>query len=239
MDAFTARQRTTRRNRLTLLANRAQRTVAAQQAHEEAFPTPAPAHLPPRRLSANASAEADRLEKQVLLTRLANRVVEDTTDPLDKSMFEYHDRVEAESARAAFQKVLNSAEGLAVLTDVERQNMVNWKSKSEFRTQKRAEEAARTLGVYSNLYSTDPPRPVETPPRVTPIRVTCPRYNPASDPIGSLATWLAGVQNFHSLQRITDLEDKKRVLFSSIDINAQFRLGERLLPTSPFVEGLT
>ena len=74
---------------------------------------------------------------------------------------------------------------------------------------------------------------------MTPIKVTCPRYNPSSDPIGSLATWLAGVQNFHSLQRITDLEDKKRVLFGSIDINAQFRLGERLLPTSPFVEGLT
>ena len=35
------------------------------------------------------------------------------------------------------------------------------------------------------------------------------------------------------------MEDKKRVLFSSIDINAQFCLGERLLPTSPFVDGLT
>ena len=32
---------------------------------------------------------------------------------------------------------------------------------------------------------------------------------------------------------------KKRVLFSSIDINAQYRLGKRLLPNSAFVEGLT
>ena len=87
--------------------------------------------------------------------------------------------------------------------------MLKWKSKSEFKTQKRAEEAARTLGVYSSLYSSAPPRPAETP-RVHPIRVTCPRYTPASDPIGSLATWLAGVQNFHSLQRIMDLEDKKK-----------------------------
>jgi hypothetical protein len=104
------------------------------------------------------------MEKQVLLNRLANRVAEDTTDPLDKLMFEYLNRVEAESARAAFQKVLDSAEGLAACTEVKRQTMVNWKSKSEFKTQKRAEEAARTLCVYSNLYSTDPPRPVETPP---------------------------------------------------------------------------
>ena len=42
--------------------------------------------------------------------------------------------------------------------------MTSWKSKSEFKTQKRAEEAARTLGVYSNLYSSDAPRPVDAPP---------------------------------------------------------------------------
>ena len=71
---------------------------------------------------------------------------------------------------------------------------------------------------------------------MTPIRTTCPKFSPASDPIGSLATWLAGVQNFISLQRVTDLEDQKRVLFSLIDINAQYRLGERLLPNSTFVE---
>ena len=239
MDAFIVRQRQARLDRLTLLANRARRTGDAQLAHEEAFPTP-PHPVPPRLSSPDAAADADdRRKKQVLLNRLANRVAEDITDPLDKTMFEYLDRIEAEAARAAFQKVLNSPNGMAVLTDQERTNMTSWKSKSEFKTQKRAEEAARTLGVYSNLYSSDSPRPVDTPPRVTPIRVTCPRYNPASDPIGSLATWLAGVQNFHSLQRITDLEDKKRVLFSSVDITAQFRLGERLLPTSPFVEGLT
>ena len=64
------------------------------------------------------------MEKQVLLNRLANRVAEDTTDPLDKLMFEYLDRVEAESARAAFQKVLDSAEGLAACTEVKRQHPV-------------------------------------------------------------------------------------------------------------------
>ena len=74
---------------------------------------------------------------------------------------------------------------------------------------------------------------------MTPIRVTCPKFTPASDPIGSLETWLAGVQNFLSLQRVTDLEDQNKVLFSSIDLNAQYRLGARLLPNSTFVEGLT
>ena len=240
IDDFTARQRAARCDRITLLANRAERTLAAQQAHEAALPPVPPPVLPPPRLPANESADAVQVEKQVLLNRLANRAAEDTTDPLDKLMFDYLDRIEAEAAQAAFQKVLDSGQdGLDVCTEAEKQIMANWKTKSESKTQKQAEEAARQLGVYSNLYSTEPQRPAETPTRVTPIRVTCPRYNPASDPIGSLATWLAGVQNFHSLQRITDLEDKKRVLFSSIDINAQFRLGERLLPTSPFVEKLS
>ena len=60
-----------------------------------------------------------------------------------------------------------------------------------------------------SLFASDRPRPADTP-RVTPIRVTCPKFTPASDPIGSLETWLAGVQNFHSLQRIMDLEDQKK-----------------------------
>ena len=247
MDAFVLRQRAARLERLTILANRAQRTLDARAAQNEArrasLPPVQPPLLPPR----DATVEADdRFAKQVLLNQLANRAAEDTTDPLDKPMFEFLDRVEAEAARAAFQKVLNDpAGGLEALTPEERKTMADWKSKSEIRNRKKAEEAARTLGVYSQIYSDQERQlaknsaaaaPITRP---TPIRVTCPRFNPATDPIGSLTTWLAGVQNFHSLQRITDLEDKKRVLFGSIDINAQFRLGKRLLPTSPFVKTLT
>ena len=119
MDAFIARQRQARLNRLTILANRAQRTLDARRAHDEAFPTPShPAPLPPVLSSPDATTEADdRFKKQLLLNQLANRVAEDITDPLDKTMFEYLDRVEAQAARAAFQKVLNSPGGLAVLTD--------------------------------------------------------------------------------------------------------------------------
>ena len=117
MEAFTVRQRQARLERLTLLANRARRTGDAQLAHEEAFPTP-PHPVPPRLSSPDAAADADdRLKKQVLLNRLANRVAEDITDPLDKTMFEYLNRIKAEAARAAFQKVLNSPNGMAVLTD--------------------------------------------------------------------------------------------------------------------------
>jgi hypothetical protein len=158
IDEFTACQRAARRDRITLLANRAERTLAAQQAHEADLPPVLPPVLPPRRLSANASADAIRVEKQVLLNRLANRVAENTTDPLDKLMFDYLNRIEAESARAAFQKVLDSGQdGLDACTEGEKQIMANWKSKSESKTQKRAEEAARQLGVYSNLYPTDTP----------------------------------------------------------------------------------
>ncbi len=245
-EEFVVRQHAARRDRIRLLANRAERTRAAQQAYEQSLPpppVPPPAVLPPPRLPANESTDSINMEftqKQTLLNQLANRAAEDITDPLDKAMFDYLDRVQAEAARAAFQKVLdNGQEGLNACTEEERQIMVDWKNKSESRTQKRAEQAARQLGVYSNLMHKEPQRPADPLPRVTPIRVTCPKYNPASDPIGSMTTWLAGVQNFHSLQRITDLEDKKRVLFSSIDINAQFRLGDRLLPTSPFVQGLS
>ena len=218
MDAFVLRQRAARLERLTILANRAQRTLDARAAQNEArcasLPPVQPPLLPPR----DATVEADdRFAKQVLLNQLANRAAEDTTDPLDKPMFEFLDRVEAEAARAAFQKVLNDpAGGLEALTPEERKTMADWKSKSEIRNRKKAEEAARTLGVYSQIYSDQERQlaknsaaaaPITRP---TPIRVTCPRFNPATDPIGSLTTWLAGVQNFHSLQRITDLEDKKK-----------------------------
>ena len=126
--AFIVRQRQARLDRLTLLANRARRTGDAQLAHKEANPTP-PHPVPPRLSSPDAAAdEDDRRKKQVLLNRLANRVAEDITDPLDKTMFEYLDRIEAEAARAAFQKVLNSPNGMAVLTDQERTNMTSWKS---------------------------------------------------------------------------------------------------------------
>ena len=212
---FTARQRVARTARITLLANRARRTADTQKAYEDNRPPPPSPRWPslPRQSPSNSVADAERLEEQVLLKRLANRVAEDTTDPLDKPMFDYIDRVEAEAARAAFQKVLNGTTGLNVLEDDERETMLRWKSKSELQTQKRAEEASRQLSLYANLFASDRPRPADTP-RVTPIRVTCPKFTPASDPIGSLETWLAGVQNFLSLQRVTDLEDPKKVLFS-------------------------
>ena len=226
---FTARQLAARTDRIILLANRAQRTLNAQRDYPPQAPPPRPPL--PRQSPSNSVIDAERLEKQVLLKRLATRVAEDTTDPLDKPMIEYIDRVEAEAARAAFQKVLNGTTGLDFLDDDEREVMLRWKSKSELQTQKWAEEASRQLSMYANIFASERPHPADTP-RVTPIRVTCPKFTPASDPIGSLETWLAGVQNFHSLQRITDLEDKKKVLFSSIDINAQYRLGSRLLPNS-------
>ena len=50
--------------------------------------------------------ETDRFEKQALLKRLAGLVVENTTDPRDKTMFEFIDKVEGEAARAAFQMVV-------------------------------------------------------------------------------------------------------------------------------------
>ena len=204
---FTARQLAARTDRIILLANRAQRTLNAQRDYPPQAPPPRPPL--PRQSPSNSVIDAERLEKQVLLKRLATRVAEDTTDPLDKPMIEYIDRVEAEAARAAFQKVLNGTTGLDFLDDDEREVMLRWKSKSELQTQKWAEEASRQLSMYANIFASERPRPADTP-RVTPIRVTCPKFTPASDPIGSLETWLAGVQNFHSLQRIMDLEDQKK-----------------------------
>ena len=155
-------------------------------------------------------------------------------------MFDFIDRVEGEAARTAFQKVLaqGEARGLGALTADEKELVLRWKNKSELQSQRRADEASRQLGLYASLYASDRPRPSETA-RAFPIRTTCPKFSPASDPIGSLETWLAGVQNFISLQRVTDIVDQKRVLFSSIDINAQFRLGKKLLPNSSFVQELT
>ena len=155
-------------------------------------------------------------------------------------MFDFIDRVEGEAARTAFQKVLaqGKARGLGALTADEKELVLRWKNKSELQSQRRADEASRQLGLYASLYASDRPRPSETA-RSFPIRTTCPKFSPASDPIGSLETWLAGVQNFISLQRVTDIVDQKRVLFSSIDINAQFHLGKKLLPNSSFVQELT
>ena len=135
MDAFIPRQRQARRERLTILANRAQRTLDARTAQTEARQASLPPLQPPLLPSRDATVEADdRFAKQVLLNQLANRAAEDTTDPRDKPMFEFLDRVEAEAARAAYQKVLNDpVGGLAALTPEERKTMVDWKSKSEIR----------------------------------------------------------------------------------------------------------
>ena len=98
-----------------------------------------------------------------MLKRLANRVAEDTTDPLDKPMFDYIDRVEGEAARAAFQKFLNGTTGLDALEDEEREVMLRWKSKSELQIQRRADEASRQFSLYAGLYASDRPRPAEAP----------------------------------------------------------------------------
>ena len=245
MDDFVPRQRQARLERLAILANRAQRTMETRRAHEEAYRAPAPPRPPPQLPSRHGLPNADdRFTKQVLLNQLATRAAEDTTDPRDKPMFDFLDRVEAEAARAAFQKVCN--EGVEAITPEERKIMADWKSKSELKSQKKAEEAARTLATFSQVYTAEIQQDLQAnaaaaapPPKPSPIRMTCPKFNPATDPIGSLSTWLAGVQNYNYLQRVTNLEDKIRVLFGSIDINAQYRLGERLLPTSPYVQTLT
>ena len=46
MEAFTARQRAARLDRINLLANRAQRTINAQKAHDDAFPPPPSSSCP-------------------------------------------------------------------------------------------------------------------------------------------------------------------------------------------------
>ena len=130
---FVVRQHAARRDRIRLLANRAERTRAAQQAYEQTLPpppVPPPAVLPPPRLPANESTDSINMEftqKQTLLNQLANQAAEDITDPLDKAMFDYLDRVQAEAARAAFQKVLdNGQEGLNACTEEEPNTFQKW-----------------------------------------------------------------------------------------------------------------
>ena len=108
-----------------------------------------------------------------------------------------------------------------------------------------SDEAARQLGILEIVQSAigqsgeARPRPALEPPRAYPIRTICPKFSPGSDPIGALDTWLAGVSNFIRLQRVDNASDQKCVLFSSVDLNAQFRLGDRLLPNSDYVKDLT
>ena len=154
---FTARQRIAQIDRIHILANRAERTEAAQKTHRESL-------QPPRTSRSNSVVEADRLEKQALLKRLASRVVEITTDPQDQTMFDFIDRVEGEAARTAFQKVLAQGEdrGLGALTADEKELVLRWKNKSELQSQRRADEASRQLGLYASLYASDSPSPSET-----------------------------------------------------------------------------
>ena len=82
-------------------------------------------------------------------------------------------------------------------------------------------------------------RPAVETPRAHPIRTICPKFSPWSDPIGALDTWLAGVSNVIRLQRVDSTSEQKYVFFSSVDLNAQFLLGDRLLPDSDYVDNLT
>ena len=96
------------------------------------------------------------------------------------------------------------------MTADKKELVLRWKNKSELQSKRRADKASRQLGLYASLYASDSPSPSETA-CAFPIRTTCPKFSPASDLIGSLETWLAGVQNFISLQRVTDIVDQKRV----------------------------
>ena len=89
---FTARQRLARTERIEILANRAERIHAARKTHRESQQQPWTSR-------SNSVIEADCLEKekQSLLNRLANRIVENATDPKDAQMFDFIDRSEGEA----------------------------------------------------------------------------------------------------------------------------------------------
>ena len=235
LDAFTARQRTARGQRIEILSQRAQRIHGERRIQREARRDP-----PPRISRSNSVVEAERVakDKQALHDRLVAEVGRNTLDPRDMEMFRFMDQSEGEAARAVFQRVLDdpNQRGLGALTNDERDLLGRWKTKSEQIHHRRADESSRLLGLFQSL---NHGAPAASAGRSFPIRTTCPKFSPGLDSIGSLETWLAGVQNFISLQRVTDPEDQRRVLFSSIDINAQFRLGERLLPNSPVAKGLS
>ena len=234
MEEFVTRQRIARGQRIEILSQRAQRIHGERRIQRERR------EPPPRTSRSNSVSEAERVvkEKQALHERLVAEVGKNTLDPRDIEMFKFIDQSEGEAARAVFQKVLDdeTQRGLGALSDAERELLSRWKAKSEQLHQRRAEESSRLLGLFQSL---NHGAPAASAGRTFPIRTTCPKFSPGLDSIGSLETWLAGVQNFISLQRVTDPEDQRRVLFSSIDINAQFRLGERLLPNSRVAKGLS
>ena len=105
------------------------------------------------------------------------------------------------------------------------------------------DEAARQLGIFEVINSalaqvgvTSPGQKAES--RSFPIRTICPRFSPWTDPIGSLETWLTGIDNYCHLQKVVDPMDQKRVMYSSIEVNAQCYLGQDLLLDSNFANKL-
>ena len=168
-------------------------------------------------------------------------------DPRDLLMFDTMQKLEDEAARLLFDRVRAEANqiGMNVLNDDEKAILYKYKEKKEVLARNRSDEATRQLGLLEVVQSAihrsgeTRPRPAADPPRSYPIRTICPKFSPGSDPFGALDTWLAGVNNFIRLQRVDNASDQKSVLFSSIDLNAQFRLGDRLLPDSAYVESLT
>ena len=117
--AFTLWLHAARLERSQVLANRAERQEAALKTHCESFQQPLPLPTP---------SEADRLEKQSLLQRLASQAVENTIDPRDQLIFAFIDNAGGDAARAAFQKVLapENTLGLDAMTAAEKELVFRW-----------------------------------------------------------------------------------------------------------------
>lgn len=117
--AFTLWLHAARLERSQVLANRAERQEAALKTHCESFQQPPPLPTP---------SEADRLEKQSLLQRLASQAVENTIDPRDQLIFAFIDNAGGDAARAAFQKVLapENTLGLDAMTAAEKELVFRW-----------------------------------------------------------------------------------------------------------------
>ena len=236
MAAETVVTRAARRHRADILATRSERVEEARKVH-----------LENRRAPSRTPSESERdTQKQKTIDMLVSQMSE-PLDPRDARMFETMQNLEDGTAWALFDRVLadGNLEGIDVLNDAKKAVLYKYKEKKEILEKNRSDEAARQLGILEIVQSavgqSGEARPwlAVEPPRAYPIRTIFPKFSPGSDPIGALDTWLAGVNNFIRLQRVDNASDQKCVLFSSVDLNAQFRLGDRLLPDSDFVKDLT
>ena len=238
-EAFASRKIAARQARYAILENRAQRVASARQDLLDQQRREQQDH------TEEEEEEQARLDREREVERLS-RLVKDAVNPTDALMFRALVNIEAEEARAAFKKVqaADNTQGMDVLTPEEKAAIVKYRATTELHVSRVQDETARQLGVFEMINQAIAASGLQTRtssdiPKVLPIRVKCPNYSPGTDPIGSLETWLAGVNNFLHLNRVEADLDKKRVLFSSVDNTAQFRLGSRLLPDSSHAASLT